>query len=174
MSQKKQLSTRTPSCLNPFSHLRDLTLLSDPWPRGPRGKNTVWLFPYLGELVGDFGKEGVLGGLLLEGHHHKVLKQLPLLPLNQLQLQCAVARGPPQHWLQLQQPLGVSWGEKREGYGQFNLQYRVVLTKCISQILCTTHNWQQSQQIVHYKPWRLTKSLQSNIHFPSNKTHSHN
>lgn len=41
---------------------------------------------YLGKLVGDLRGVGALGGLFLQRHHHKVLEELPLLPLDQLQL----------------------------------------------------------------------------------------
>lgn len=41
---------------------------------------------HLGKLVGDFREVGVPRWLLLEGHNHKVLKELPFLPFKQLQL----------------------------------------------------------------------------------------
>ena len=67
---------------------------------------------YLGELIGYFWGEWVLGGLLLQWNHHKVLKKLPLLPLDELQLQSAVARCPAKDGLQFQQSLGVGWRNK--------------------------------------------------------------
>lgn len=74
-----------------------MTLQCDPW---PGGQDPEWVVcVYLGELVGHFRGVGVLGGLLLERHHHKVLKKLPLLPLNQLQLQRSVAGSAAQHGL---------------------------------------------------------------------------
>lgn len=65
---------------------------------------------HLGKLVGDLGEVAVPGGLLLEGHHHEVLKQLPLLPLEQLQLQGPVAGSALQHGLDVDQALCVGWG----------------------------------------------------------------
>lgn len=41
---------------------------------------------HLGKLVGDFREVGVPRWLLLEGHNHKVLKELSFLPFKQLQL----------------------------------------------------------------------------------------
>ena len=65
---------------------------------------------HLGELIGDLGEVGVPGGLLLEGHDHEVLEQLPLLPLQQLQLQGPVAGRTLQHGLDVDQALCVGWG----------------------------------------------------------------
>lgn len=56
-------------------------------------------WPHLGKLVGDFREVGVSGWLLLEGHHHKILEKLPLLPLEQLQLQCPITGSALQHGL---------------------------------------------------------------------------
>lgn len=66
---------------------------------------------HLGELVGDLREVGVAGWLLLEGHHHKVFKELPFLPLKQLQLQCPVAGCTLQHGLDVDQALRVSCGQ---------------------------------------------------------------
>lgn len=52
---------------------------------------------HLGKLVGDFREVGVTRWLLLEGHNHKVFKELPLLPFEQLQLQCPIAGCALQH-----------------------------------------------------------------------------
>lgn len=49
---------------------------------------------YLWELIGDFWEVRVFAGFLFERNHHKILKKLPFLPLNELQLQCAIAGGP--------------------------------------------------------------------------------
>lgn len=62
---------------------------------------------HLGKLVGDFREVGVPRRLLLEGHNHKVLKELPLLPLEQLQLQRPIAGRSLQHRLDVDQALGV-------------------------------------------------------------------
>lgn len=63
---------------------------------------------YLWELIGDLWRVGVLAGFLFQRNNHKILKEFSLLPLNKLQLQCAVARGPSKNRLQFQQPLSVS------------------------------------------------------------------
>lgn len=65
--------------------------------RGGDGRRERW--PHLGKLVGDFREVGVSRWLLLEGHHHKVLKKLPLLPLEQFQLQGPIAGRTLQHRL---------------------------------------------------------------------------
>lgn len=52
---------------------------------------------HLGKLVGDLREVGVPGWLLLEGHNHKVLKELPFLPFKQLQLQRPIAGCTLQH-----------------------------------------------------------------------------
>ena len=78
-----------------------------------RGCILLWLSCfYLGELVGDLWRVGVFAGFLFQRNNHKILKEFPLLPLDELQLQRAVAGGPSQDGLQFQQPLGVSWGGK--------------------------------------------------------------
>lgn len=68
---------------------------------------------YLGELVGNLWGVWVFAGFLFKRNNHKILKQFPFLPLNELQLQCAVAGGPSKDGLQFQQPLGVGWGERQ-------------------------------------------------------------
>lgn len=79
-----------------------------------RGLIHPWLLCfYLGELVGNLWGVGVFAGFLFKRNNHEILKELSLLPLNELQLQCAVAGGPSKDGLQFQQPLGVSWGGKR-------------------------------------------------------------
>lgn len=55
---------------------------------------------YLGELVGDLRGVRVFAGFLFQRNNHKILKELSLLPLDQLQLQCAVAGGPSKNGLQ--------------------------------------------------------------------------
>lgn len=57
------------------------------------GERTRMGWPHLRKLVGDLRQVGVAGRLLLEGHNHKVLEELPFLPLKQLQLQCPVTGG---------------------------------------------------------------------------------
>lgn len=64
-------------------------------------------WPHLGKLVGDFREVGVSRWLLLEGHHHKVLEKLPLLPLEQFQLQGPIAGRAFQHRLDVDQALRV-------------------------------------------------------------------
>lgn len=78
---------------------------------GGRGGVQGWGGPHLGELVGDFREVGVAGRLLLERYHHEVLKELPLLPLEQLQLQRPVAGRTLQHRLDVDQALCVGWGQ---------------------------------------------------------------
>lgn len=92
-----------------------LRIMAGPNPRPPAGpragpRSRTPAGAHLGELVGDLGEVGVPGRPLPEGHHHEVLKQLPLLPLEQLQLQRPVAGRPLQHRLDVDQALRVGWG----------------------------------------------------------------
>lgn len=78
---------------------------------GSGGKSIWGWHAHLRKLVGDFREVGAPRRPLLEGHNHKVLKELPLLPLEQLQLQCPVAGCSLQHRLDVDQALGVGWGQ---------------------------------------------------------------
>ncbi|TNN86621.1 hypothetical protein EYF80_003089 [Liparis tanakae] len=52
-------------------------------------------------------------------NNHKILKEFPLLPLDELQLQCAVAGRPSKDGLQFQQPLvAVGSGPHRPQWAQ--------------------------------------------------------
>lgn len=78
-------------------------------PRQPIGT----CLPYLQrKLLGEFWHIGSPCLLLVQRHDHKVLKELPLLVLDEIPVKRGVARGLLQAGLHIDQALAVGCGEK--------------------------------------------------------------